>query len=138
VLQPGNSVELVWRARLEEHLGTIQVERRARSACMACRPWRRCCRLLPERDSHARLHDAFAVILDSLDAPQEAGALYVRFELAVLEDLGFGLDLSHVCRYRRPRPIWSMCRRNRAARFQPAEAGAPWAERMLALPAFLT
>jgi DNA repair protein RecO (recombination protein O) len=51
-------------------------------------------RLLPERDSHPRLHDAFAVILDSLDTPQEAGALYVRFELAVLEDLGFGLDLS--------------------------------------------
>ena len=51
-------------------------------------------RLLPERDSHPRLHDAFAIILDSLDTPEQAGALYVRFELAVLEDLGFGLDLS--------------------------------------------
>ncbi len=26
ILQPGNIVDLVWRARLEEHLGTIQLE----------------------------------------------------------------------------------------------------------------
>ena len=26
VLQPGNRVELVWRARLDEHLGTFNVE----------------------------------------------------------------------------------------------------------------
>jgi DNA repair protein RecO (recombination protein O) len=138
------TVELVWRARLEEHLGQYQVELlNARAGRLmesaigvhGVQAMAALLRLLPERDSHPRLHDAFAIILDSLDAPQEAGALYVRFELAVLEDLGFGLDLSTCAAtgahtdliYVSPKSGRAVC----------AEAGAPWADRMLALPAFL-
>jgi DNA repair protein RecO (recombination protein O) len=126
VLQPGNSVDLVWRARLDEHLGQYQVELlNARAGRLmesaigvhGVQAMAALLRLLPERDSHPRLHDAFAVILDSLDTPQEAGALYVRFELAVLEDLGFGLDLRPVPPPAHA-PISSMSRQNRAARFQ--------------------
>ncbi|WP_299861411.1 DNA repair protein RecO [uncultured Hoeflea sp.] len=144
VLQPGNSVELVWRARLDEHLGQYQLEllnaragRLMQSAIgvHGVQAMAALLRLLPERDSHPRLHDAFAVILDSLDEPGEAGALYVRFELAVLEDLGFGLDLSTCAAtgvrsdlvYVSPKSGRAVC----------AAAGRPWAERMLTLPAFL-
>lgn len=145
VLQPGNSVDLVWRARLDEHLGQYQVEllgsragRLMESALgvHGVQTMASLLRLLPERDSHSRLHDAFAVILDSLDAPLEAGALYVRFELAVLEDLGFGLDLS-ACAATGARSdlVYVSPKSGRAVS---AAAGAPWAERLLPLPVFLT
>ncbi|WP_394688630.1 DNA repair protein RecO [Hoeflea sp.] len=145
VLQPGNSVDLVWRARLDEHLGQYQVEllnaragRLMQSAIgvHGVQAMAALLRLLPERDSHPRLHDAFAVILDSLDSPEEAGALFVRFELAVLEDLGFGLDLTQCASTGgRDDLIYVSPKSGRAVS---ASAGAPWAERMLALPAFLT
>ena len=144
VLQPGNSVDLVWRARLDEHLGQYQVELlNARAGRLmesaigvhGVQAMAALLRLLPERDSHPRLHDAFAIILDSLDTPAEAGALYVRFELAVLEDLGFGLDLS-ACAATGVRSdlIYVSPKSGRAVS---AEAGAPWADRLLTLPAFL-
>ena len=144
VLQPGNSVDLVWRARLDEHLGQYQVELlNARAGRLmesaigvhGVQAMAALLRLLPERDSHPRLHDAFAIILDSLDTPEEAGALYVRFELAVLEDLGFGLDLS-TCAATGARTdlVYVSPKSGRAVS---AEAGRPWADRMLALPAFL-
>jgi len=144
VLQPGNSVDLVWRARLDEHLGQYQVELlNARAGRLmesaigvhGVQAMAALLRLLPERDSHPRLHDAFAIILDSLDTPAEAGALYVRFELAVLEDLGFGLDLT-ACAATGTRSdlIYVSPKSGRAVS---AEAGAPWADRLLALPAFL-
>jgi len=144
VLQPGNSVDLVWRARLDEHLGQYQVELvNARAGRLmesaigvhGVQAMAALLRLLPERDSHPRLHDAFAVILDSLEAPEEAGALYVRFELAVLEDLGFGLDLT-ACAATGTRSdlIYVSPKSGRAVS---AEAGAPWADKLLALPAFL-
>lgn len=144
VLQPGNSVELVWRARLDEHLGQYQLEllnsragRLMQSAIgvHGVQAMAALLRLLPERDSHPRLHDAFAVILDSLDEPCDAGALYVRFELAVLEDLGFGLDLT-TCAATGVRSdlVYVSPKSGRAVS---AAAGRPWAERMLTLPAFL-
>jgi DNA repair protein RecO (recombination protein O) len=144
VLQPGNSVDLVWRARLDEHLGQYQVELlNARAGRLmesaigvhGVQAMAALLRLLPERDTHPRLHDAFAIILDSLDTPEEAGALYVRFELAVLEDLGFGLDLSECAATGvRSDLIYVSPKSGRAVS---AEAGAPWADRLLALPVFL-
>lgn len=145
VLQPGNSVDLVWRARLDEHLGQYQLElvdARAGQLMQSAigvhgvQAMAALLRLLPERDPHPRLHDAFAVILGSLDHPAEAGALYVRFELAILEDLGFGLDLSECAATgARNGLAWVSPKTGRAVT---AEAGAPWADRLLALPDFLT
>ncbi|MEP3439285.1 MAG: DNA repair protein RecO [Hoeflea sp.] len=145
VLQPGNSVDLVWRARLDEHLGQYQVEllngraghlMQSAIGLHGVQAMAALLRLLPERDSHPRLHDAFAIILDSLDTPAQAGALYVRFELAILEDLGFGLDLS-ACAATGIRTdlVYVSPKTGRAVS---AGAGAPWAGRLLALPAFLT
>jgi len=144
VLQPGNSVDLVWRARLDEHLGQYQAElltaragRLMESAIgvHGVQAMAALLRLLPERDNHPRLHDAFAIILDSLDTPKEAGALYVRFELAVLEDLGFGLDLSQCAATGAQTNLVYVS--PKSGRAVSADAGAPWADRLLALPAFL-
>lgn len=103
VLQPGNTLLVTWRARLHEHLGSFRVEPLAERAAAIMRSGPASyalqitaahLRLLPERDPHARLYDVLAVILDHLDEPRLAGALVARFELLLLDELGFGLDLS--------------------------------------------
>ena len=50
-------------------------------------------RLLPERDPHPRLYTGLQAILDWLDDPLVAADVIVRFELKILDELGFGLDL---------------------------------------------
>lgn len=99
VLQPGNTIQLTWRARLEDQLGMFTVELlQARAAALIDDRTRLylsqlVCdhlRLLPERDPHDRL---LGMALRLIDSPPDGAAL-ARFELAVLEDLGFGLDLS--------------------------------------------
>ena len=51
-------------------------------------------RLLPERDPHERLYETLGLVIEHLDDPLAAGELVVRFELMLLDELGFGLDLS--------------------------------------------
>src|SRR5690606_17463378 len=103
VLQPGNSVEVSWRARLDEHLREFKVDplelRAARlmesaTAVYGVQAMAAVLRFLPERDPHPHLYDMFGLILGHLHEPADAGELFVRFELAVLNDLGFGLDLT--------------------------------------------
>lgn len=144
VLQPGNRVEVTWRARLDEHLGEFRVEpvtlRAARlmesaTAVYGVQALAALLRLLPEREPHPHLFDALDVILDHLEEPAAAGELFIRFELEVLNDLGFGLDLDQCAATGRrddlafvsPKTGRAVCR----------EAGSPWADRMLALPGFL-
>src|ERR1700733_15756428 len=103
VLQPGNSLRATWRARLDDHLGNYAVEgthlRAARFLAAAhavhgVTPLAALCRLLAEREPHARIHDALETILDSLDDQSVVAPMVARFELSFLAELGFGLDLS--------------------------------------------
>lgn len=144
LLQPGNRVEAIWRARLDEHLGTFQVEpvalRAARlmeraTSVHGVQAMAALLRLLPERDSHPHLFDALDVILDSMDDPADAGELFVRFELALLEDLGFGLDLTECAATGSREELAFVSPKTGRAVSQPA--GEPYADRLLALPAFL-
>src|SRR5690606_7210193 len=92
-------------------------------------------RLLPERDPHAGLYETLALLLAHLDEPAAAGELIVRFELMVLEELGFGLDLARCAATgARDDLVYVSPRSGRAVS---RAAGAPWAEKMLPLPAFL-
>ena len=104
VLQAGNVVTATWRARLDEHLGHYAVEGvRLRAGAFLPVPHAlygvshlaALVRLLPERDPHPAVHEALAAILDRVGDPVVAGALVLRFELQMLAELGFGLDLAH-------------------------------------------
>jgi DNA repair protein RecO (recombination protein O) len=101
-LQAGNTVQVTWRARLEEHLGTFQLELlEARAATLIADRLRLYAsqlvcehlHLLPERDPHDRLLAMAVRIMDLEDTPLAVGAAVARYELALLEELGFGMDL---------------------------------------------
>jgi DNA repair protein RecO (recombination protein O) len=92
-------------------------------------------RLLPERDPHAGLYDALALMITHLEEPASAAELVVRFELLLLDELGFGLDLSRCAATgTRENLVYVSPKSGRAVS---REAGDPWAGQMLALPAFL-
>ncbi|MEQ8450512.1 MAG: DNA repair protein RecO [Nitratireductor sp.] len=144
VLQAGNRVELAWRARLDEHLGTYQVEalelNAARLLSGACAVYglqtlSAHLRLLPERDPHPRLFETFAVILQHLDDEILAAELIVRFELLILDELGFGLDLSRCAATGSAEDLVFVS--PKSGRAVSRLAGQPYADRLLALPAFL-
>ncbi|WP_367715262.1 DNA repair protein RecO [Nitratireductor sp. GISD-1A_MAKvit] len=144
LLQPGNRVELVWRARLSEHLGLFQVEpleqntARLLASALAIHGIQLAAahlRLMPERDPHAGLYETLKVITSHLDDPDVAGPLMVKFELALLEELGFGLDLAR-CALTGNREKLAFVS-PKSGRAVTREAGAPWQEKLLPLPAFL-
>ena len=144
VLQPGNQVEATWRARLDEHLGFMTVEPvQLRAAHLmesaiglhGIQLLAAHIRLLPERDPHPRLYDAIQTIVSHLATPLLAGALILRFEVMLLEDLGFGLDLECCAASgRRDDLVYVSPKSGRAVS---REAGEPWKDRLLPLPGFL-
>ena len=143
-LQIGNRVRAGWRARLDEHVGAWTLEPLdARAAELmgsavalnAVQTLAAHLRLLPERDPHPELFEALAAVLGHLGDPRLAGELIVRFELAVIEALGFGLDLSECALTGATEGLaWVSPKTGRAATHA---AGAPHAAKLLALPAFL-
>ncbi len=104
ILQPGAQVEVVWKARLEEHLGAFTVEPlRSRSAvAMADRMalaglnavTALLSHVLPEREAHLPLYDRTVALLDLLGEGDVWSLAYLRWELALLEEMGFALDLT--------------------------------------------
>ncbi len=144
VLQVGNSVSATWRARLDEHLGNYTVEGlklraanffAASHAIYGVGHLAVLMRLLPERDPHAGLYAEFDRLLDRLDDPALAAPLVVRFELQLLAELGFGLDLEQCASTGvRTDLVYVSPKSGRAVS---RNAGAPYADKMLRLPAFL-
>ncbi len=89
-------------------------------------------RLLPERDPHLGLHRALEMILDHLDEPAVAGALFVRFELALLAELGFGLDLESCAATGESADLIYVS--PKSGRAVSRGAGEQWKEQLLPLP----
>lgn len=144
VLQAGNTLQLTWRARLHEHLGNFRAEpvTERSSGLMASSVGAfglslaaAHLRLLPERDPHPRIFHALAVLLDALDRPALGAELMARFELLLLDELGFGLDLETCAATGGNDDLIYVS--PKSGRAVSREAGAPYAERMLPLPAFL-
>ena len=144
LLQPGNSVTAVWRARLDEHLGYYQVEgTRMRAAALLASSHAvygvthlaALARLLPERDPHEDIYQMLDRILDDFDDVGQAAVHLIKFELAMLTELGFGLDLANCAAtgatvdlvYVSPKSGGAVSR----------QAGEPWRDKLLRLPAFL-
>src|SRR5664279_2979849 len=145
VLQTGNSVSASWRARLDEHLGNYTVEpMRQRASNFFGAPHAiygvthlaAMMRLLPERDPHAGLYSVFEEILDRLEDPVLAAPLVVRFELQLLTELGFGLDLEQCASTGATDELIYVS--PKSGRAVSRSAGEPWVDKMLRLPAFLS
>ena len=153
VLQPGNSIRVDWRARLDDHLGHYTVEGvRLRAASFLGLPHAvygvthlaALCRLLPERDALPEVHDVLEAALDHVDDPGIVAVNVVRFELRMLAELGFGLDLEVVRgdRYARRsrlrvaeiRPRRVACSRGAVARPPAAIAAVPQSRRDVGAP----
>jgi DNA repair protein RecO (recombination protein O) len=144
VLQTGNSVSASWRARLDEHLGNYTVEAmRQRASNFFGAPHAiygvthlaALMRLLPERDPHAELYEVFEGILDRLENPVVAAPMVARFELQMLTELGFGLDLEQCASTGTTADLVYVS--PKSGRAVSRSAGAPYADRMLRLPDFL-
>lgn len=145
VLQPGNDVAVTWHARLAEHLGSFTLEvGRARAALVldsatrlaglaaVCAMVEQC---LPEREPHPRLFDGMAVLLGAIEAEGPWPALMVRFEVELLAELGFGLDLAQCAVTGSADDLTHVS--PRTGRAVSAAAAAPYGDRLLRLPGFL-
>lgn len=90
---------------------------------------------LPEREPHPGAYLAFESLIGALPHAEIWPAVLIRFEAGLLQDLGFGMDLSS-CAVTGSREdlVWVS---PRSARAVSAGAGEPWRDRLLALPGFL-
>lgn len=144
VLQPGNTLRATWRARLDEHLGHYTVEGlqlRAGSflsaphAVYAATHLAALVRLLPERDPHADVYRALMAIFEHIENAAVTAANVVHFEMMMLGELGFGLDLSSCAATGADRDLIYVS--PKSGRAVSRAAGEAWRERLLPLPAFL-
>jgi DNA repair protein RecO (recombination protein O) len=144
VLQPGNSLAVTWRARLDEHLGHYNVEGlklRAGAfltvahAVYAVTHLSALLRLLAERDPHETLFDNLGTILDHLLDPADAAALIVHFEVQLLSELGFGLDLDSCAATGVKTDLAYVS--PKTGRAVSRQAGEEFRTKLLPLPAFL-
>jgi len=147
MLQPGNTLHVHWRARLSEHLGTFTQESlkartgdmlESREALAGLNAFAAIASAaLPERETHASVFEAANVLLDAMqdDGIDHWGALYVRWEAGLLDELGFGLDLSRCAVTGAVENLVYVS--PRTGRAVGADAGAAYKERLFALPPFL-
>ncbi len=144
VLQPGNQISVEWHARLEEHLGSYRVELlRSRSRIMGDRgalaALASVCAMVgfgfPERMVFPDLYDSTTAVLDALEVGADWPRAYALWELQLLDELGYGLDLS-CCAVTGQQDdlVFVSPRSGRAV----SRTGAGnWAQKLLPLPAFL-
>lgn len=144
LLQPGNLLRVTWRARLSEHLGGFNVElmeahgarvlddARALAAIFSLGGL---ARLLPERDPHPELYAAALEVLRSFGEADAWPAQLVRWELQLLQELGFGLDLSQCAATGVNQDLIYVS--PRSGRAVSRDAGKPYCSKLLKLPAFL-
>lgn len=146
LLQPGNELRVVWRARLPEHLGSFTVEPvslrtgrllgeadrlSALAAATAATDT-----ALPEREPHPALYRALQALLEALQDEPLWPAVYVRYELGLLAELGFALDLSQCVATGATTDLAFVS--PRTGRAVSTAAAAPYREKLLACPPFLT
>lgn len=144
-LQPGARVQAEYRARTSDHLGAARLEPMGQgpsalfddplaltglSAAAAVAQG-----ALPEREPHPGAFLAFEALMTAFAVPEVWPAVFVRFEAGLLEDLGFGLDLSRCAATGSTDDlVWVSPRTGRAVS---AGAGAPYADKLLVLPPFM-
>ncbi len=144
LLQPGNTVAASWSARLEQHLGTYSLElmtERAGGWLHEAAPLHALATLsahlhhLAEREQHPGLYEASTQLLDNLNGSDDAKALFILFELRLLQEFGFGLDLDHCAVTGVSDNLTAVS--PKTGRAVCADEAAPFIDKLLPLPAFL-
>ncbi|MEX2643823.1 MAG: DNA repair protein RecO [Acetobacterales bacterium] len=144
VLQPGNEVAVRWRARLEEHLGSFACDLvRSHAAAVMDDPLRlaglsAACATVefatPERAPVPAVYETFAALLAAMPG-EDWAEHYARWELTLLAELGFGLDMEACAATGVTEGLAYVS--PRTGRAVSAEGAGPWREKLLPLPAFL-
>ena len=147
VVETGNRVDAVWRARLTQHLGRYTIEPMRHTASQFMDDPARLAALsaacavveavIPEREPHPGLYAATGALLDALsDCERDIWpAVYIQWELGLLQELGFGLDLASCAATGETENLIYVS--PRTGRAVSRAAGHPYRERMLTLPSFL-
>ena len=144
-LQAGARVLVQWRARTSDQLGSAQLEPVGEgpsslfddplalaglSAAAAVAAG-----ALPEREPHPGAFDAFAALTGAFEHPDVWPAVFVRFEAGLLQELGFGLDLTRCAATGSPDDLVYVS--PRTGRAVSRTAGEPYRAKLLRLPQFL-
>jgi DNA repair protein RecO (recombination protein O) len=144
-LQAGAQVRVRYRARTSDQLGSAMLEPMGQgpstlfddalalaglSAAAAVAAG-----ALPEREPHPGAYDAFGALAAAFVHPGVWPAVFVRFEAGLLEELGFGMDLSRCASTGSMDDLVYVS--PRTGRAVSREAGEPYAERLLRLPPFM-
>ncbi|MDU8912599.1 DNA repair protein RecO [Aestuariicoccus sp. MJ-SS9] len=145
MLQPGAQLDLTWRARLEDHLGAFTAEPLRSRAAAAMGDRLSLAGLnavvallsfcLPEREAHGALYDRTEALLDLLGQTEVWPLAYLRWELALLDEMGFGLDLTRCAATGATEALAYVS--PRTGRAVSAVGAGDWADRLLPLPPVL-
>ncbi|WP_198665182.1 DNA repair protein RecO [Tropicimonas sp. IMCC34011] len=142
ILQPGAQLSVTWRARLEDHMGNFTVEPvKSRSAAVmsdraALAGLSAVTALaafaLPERAAYPRFYAQTITVLDLLGTSPSWPYAYLRWELALLEEMGFGLDFSTCAAGGNANDLSYVS--PRTGRAVSRMGAGEWADRLLPLP----
>lgn len=144
MLQPGSQLDVTWRARLDDHIGSFTAEPlRSRAAILSDRlalaGLNAVCALLhvalPEREPHPLLWRMSMALLDDLANSTDWPPAYLRWEVLLLEELGFALDLGR-CAVTGARDDLAFVSPKSGRAVSRMGAG-DWADRLLPLPAVM-
>lgn len=144
-LQPGAQLDVTWRARLDDHMGafTAEPQRSRMAAALADRlalaglsaVTALLAYALPEREAHPTLYRHSEQLLDLLGQPALWPLAYLRWEMRLLEEMGFALDLSSCAVTGATEGLALVS--PRTGRAVTREGAGDWADRLLPLPPVL-
>lgn len=144
-LQPGAQLDLAWRARLEDHIGAFTVEPLRSRAAVAMQDRLALAGLnavtallafcLPEREPHPALYRRTEALLDMLAQSEIWPLAYLKWELRLLEEMGYALDLETCAVTGATEGLAYVS--PKTGRAVSAEGAGEWADRLLPLPTVL-